>query len=969
MREKITTGWFCRMIHSDLGQTVRLKKARSPVPALGEAPSIGAIHMKIRKGAAVLLALASSIAPAASSNAGGPVPAPTELYEVISGTDDRLADERRVRANGGHVISSSTEATLVRLTDRTKSRIESTIDGYIRDPVPLDVRPESFPNRQRLPEFGPTTGDQVALLNADEWHADGFDGDGISIGVIDFFDVDIYWDEAEHGPTPVAGVDARCFELGGDCTDEFFDGENLGGENHGVAIVEIIRDMAPEADIYLGQATTINDYFELIDWFASKGVTVINRSVGSRYDGPGDGRGELDAVAAHAVSKGILWVNSGGNNAKNEYYRHQVRLSGNRVAFGASGSDTFLEFSKCISLGGVRWANDWDKPAGQRSDYDVFVWRSPIGDPGGGTIIASSTDKQQFGAPPIELIFGSLCNTVGTKLYLEVRWNGGDVSGDILEILDYADGMAEYTQQAFSASTSVVDSKLAGVIGVGAIDPAPSGTIADYSSQGPTNDGRIAPAISAPAGFTTTQFGFFAGTSASAAVVSSSAALMQSAGLADDPTSLGNLLRNTTIDRGDPGPDNKYGYGEFRLPDPPSGLPIDQTPSKFVGIDTPTRILDTRTNTPVGPPELIGNPWPGKILELPVSGANGLPPSGITAVAVNIVSVTPDRPSFVQAFPTSRATLGDYSSLNNDKAGRVRSNFAIIPLGDDGKISIYSTASNHIVVDLLGTFQTTAGEVSAGRFVELEQADRLLDTRAHPPLEKLATGTIRAVRFPIGVDPATIDALVVTVTVTQASDPGWVQAYPIDQPDAIGETSTVNIFPGETVANASIVAVGGDQMAVTAFFANNGSGHVIVDAIGFITSDATPPATEGRYVGVRPNRAFDSREIGSGLLDGEVVVIDGSDAAGVTIPSSASGVVWNVAIVSADRPGFARAWASGAPEPATSSLNWGARGETRATAVLSAVNNGEAQFRIEDGSANLSNPVGHLIADVFGYFT
>ena len=70
---------------------------------------------------------------------------------------------------------------------------------------------------------------------------------------------------------------------------------------------------------------------------------------------------------------------------------------------------------------------------------------------------------------------------------------GGDITGDVLEILDYASGLAAYTQAAYSASTSIADSALAGVLAVGAIDPADTGTIAAYSSQGPTNDDRLAP--------------------------------------------------------------------------------------------------------------------------------------------------------------------------------------------------------------------------------------------------------------------------------------------------------------------------------------------------------------------------------------------------------------------------------------------------------------------------------------------
>ena len=86
---------------------------------------------------------------------------------------------------------------------------------------------------------------------------------------------------------------------------------------------------------------------------------------------------------------------------------------------------------------------------------------------------------------------------------------------DVLEILDYGSGMASYTQTPQSATTGISDSDEPGVLAVGAIDPPASGTIAAYSSQGPTNDGRLAPDISSTASFTSTvKPAGFAGTSA-----------------------------------------------------------------------------------------------------------------------------------------------------------------------------------------------------------------------------------------------------------------------------------------------------------------------------------------------------------------------------------------------------------------------------------------------------------------------
>ena len=159
----------------------------------------------------------------------------------------------------------------------------------------------SAPNRSDPESSEPTAGSEVGITNADDWHAAALIGAGVKVGVIDFFDVNAYWNIGEMGPAPIANVTARCISEGRDCSGEFFDGIDGGGDNHGPAVVEIVKDMAPDAQIYIGRASTESDYYTLVDWFAAQGVRVISRSLGSRYDGPGDGRGALDGVADHAV--------------------------------------------------------------------------------------------------------------------------------------------------------------------------------------------------------------------------------------------------------------------------------------------------------------------------------------------------------------------------------------------------------------------------------------------------------------------------------------------------------------------------------------------------------------------------------------------------------------------------------------------------------------------------------------------
>ncbi|NNE10963.1 MAG: S8 family serine peptidase, partial [Ilumatobacter sp.] len=351
----------------------------------------------------------------------------------------------------------------------------------------------AFAANRLVEQFGPTSGEQTDILGTAAWHDAGFDGDGITVGVIDFFDVPSFWDEAEHGPTPVAGRSAACYRFGADCTDDFFDGIDLGGEDHGVAVVETILDVAPGVSIVVAQATTISDYRLVLDFFEMHDVAIISRSLGSRYDGPGDGRGPLDDLVAEAADRGMLWVNSAGNNARDSYYRHPVRIDGDLVAFGPSGTDTFLDLAGCIAIGGVRWADDWDLPAAQRTDYDVTLWESPTGDPAAGTVIERAQRRQRFGASPLESISTSRCPAPGFSFYLQVELVAGRADGDVLEILDYSSGIAEYTSAAGSAAVPIVDSDSPGVVAVGSIDPAASGRIADYSSRGPSADGRVLP--------------------------------------------------------------------------------------------------------------------------------------------------------------------------------------------------------------------------------------------------------------------------------------------------------------------------------------------------------------------------------------------------------------------------------------------------------------------------------------------
>jgi subtilisin family serine protease len=99
-----------------------------------------------------------------------------------------------------------------------------------------------------------------------------------------------------------------------------------------------------------------------------------------------------------------------------------------------------------------------------------------------------------------------------------------------------------------------------------------------FSSQGPTNDGRIKPEISGPDNVRSSIFGSFGGTSASSPHVAGAAALILSQYPTYSVSQLWNALTSSAVDMGSSGQDNIYGYGRLNLPPVPNSNPSAAMP-------------------------------------------------------------------------------------------------------------------------------------------------------------------------------------------------------------------------------------------------------------------------------------------------------------------------------------------------------------------------------------------------------
>lgn len=130
------------------------------------------------------------------------------------------------------------------------------------------------------------------------------------------------------------------------------------------------------------------------------------------------------------------------------------------------------------------------------------------------------------------------------------------------------------------ASSMTVPAAARGILSMGSLlDPFGTGgstkygfTLSEYSSRGPTSDGRIKPDLVAPgesirAADAGTASGsiVFSGTSMAAPFAAGTAALMIAADPSLAPDDVRALLYSTAEQRGAPGPDNDFGHGRIQV--------------------------------------------------------------------------------------------------------------------------------------------------------------------------------------------------------------------------------------------------------------------------------------------------------------------------------------------------------------------------------------------------------------------
>ncbi|WP_236557554.1 hypothetical protein [Arthrobacter sp. 9AX] len=371
---------------------------------------------------------------------------------------------------------------------------------------------------------------------------------------------------------------------------------------------------------------------------------------------------------------------------------------------------------------------------------------------------------------------------------------------------------------------------------------------------------------------------------------------------------------------------------------PPRGE-VATVPGSLMPV-TPFRALDTRDSTAVGADSSVS---------FQVAGVNGLP-AEVSAVVFNLTVAEAKSHGFVTAY-ASGTDKPDASNLNFG-AGQIVANAVTVPVGADGKVTLFnrSAGTTHLLADVSG-YYLQGTPTAAGAFAAVAPT-RFLDTRSSKAVSPDSTTTFQ-VAGANGL-PASVSAVVLNLTVAEAQSFGFVSAYPtgMDRPNA----STVNFSAGQIIPNSATVPVGADG-TVTLFNRSSGNTHLVVDVSGYYLPGT--PTAAGTFQAVTPKRFLNTRDTTAAGKDSTVSFqVGGANG----IPVNAAAVVFNLTVAQANSFGYITAHATGTSRPAVSNLNFGA-GQIVPNSVTVPVGT--------DGRVSLFNrstESTHLLADVSGYF-
>jgi hypothetical protein len=522
---------------------------------------------------------------------------PKSLQDMIAAQQMRLDHQGRVQV---FVRGEATEAMAgaVESQGATVQRV-SEEHGIVQAWVPVEriSSVEALPGVRyiSLPDYavqrvGSVTTQGDTLLNvAEARSAFGYDGTGVRVGVVSDGVAGLAASQTS-GDLPAVNT-ATCDVGTGSPT-----AAAAGAE--GTAMLEIVHDLAPAAELWFGYAGlridgTMLDFMATVTCLAQN-VDVVVDDIGFYNVGPYDGSSSVSINATRTMEKSNRarsYLTAVGNDATSHYQGAFVDAGGAFPGFHlfarvpATTGDAFdigPEIWEPFYMGNGGFmctVLQWNDPfTGSHNNYDMIlidVDRFNAGLPD--AFVELSQNPQTGSQPPVE----ALCfENAGPEGFFSISIvKVGSAQPRLLDLFFFCDFCAPLPTGLFgqpflnfnTACSSISNNSDARppVISLGALDATvpPANQIEPYSSCGPTEDGRIKPEAAGVDGVDVTGNGGypdqFFGTSAAAPHGAAIVALLLDCQPNLSPMGVRSILMETATNLGPPGVDNRFGAGRL----------------------------------------------------------------------------------------------------------------------------------------------------------------------------------------------------------------------------------------------------------------------------------------------------------------------------------------------------------------------------------------------------------------------
>jgi hypothetical protein len=387
--------------------------------------------------------------------------------------------------------------------------------GIIQAWVPIDKIEEvaeiSFVKRLTTPSYattmvGSVTTEGDSILNADQLRALGFDGTGIRVGVIS------------------DGVDNLAAAQGsGDLPATVTIQTHAGSGDEGTAMLEIVHDLAPGAELGFCSGMTTLQMLDCVDDLANLfGADIIVDDLGF-FGMPFFEDGPIALAVESVASSGVFYTSSAGNQAQEHYQGSYVDSGDGNHSHEISLGNNVFEVTGASVTVILQWSN---LSGASSDDYDLCLESEDE------ATCALSNDVQDGDDLPFEarvLPCGAGCS-------VQVRLISGGAQTLELFVLD---GTLNINDRV-TADSIFGHAAVPGAIAAAAVDQATPNTIESFSSRGPATilfpatEIRQKPDLTATDGVVVTGAGGFPspfyGTSASSPHIAGVAALLMSGG-------------------------------------------------------------------------------------------------------------------------------------------------------------------------------------------------------------------------------------------------------------------------------------------------------------------------------------------------------------------------------------------------------------------------------------------------------